>query len=68
MPLLDDARALLPELVALRRAIHADPELGLELPRTQQRVRDALEPLDLELVAGRGLSSLAVVVRPRVRR
>ncbi|PRA78466.1 M20 family metallopeptidase [Microbacterium sp. MYb66] len=63
MPLLDDARALLPELVALRRAIHADPELGLELPRTQRRVLDALAPLGLEVVLGAGLSSIAAVVR-----
>ncbi|WP_091034405.1 M20 metallopeptidase family protein [Microbacterium oxydans] len=63
MTLLDDAQVLLPELVALRRAIHADPELGLELPRTQRRVLDALEPLGLEVVLGEGLSSIAAVVR-----
>ncbi|MBT2494775.1 amidohydrolase [Microbacterium sp. ISL-59] len=63
MTLLDDAQVLLPELVALRRAIHAHPELGLELPRTQRRVLDALEPLGLEVVLGEGLSSIAAVVR-----
>ena len=63
MTLLDDAQVLLPELVALRRAIHADPELGLELPRTQRRVLDALETLGLEVVLGEGLSSIAAVVR-----
>jgi hippurate hydrolase len=63
MTLLDDAQALLPELVALRRTIHSDPELGLELPRTQRRVLDALEPLGLDVVLGAGLSSIAVVVR-----
>ncbi|WP_407360897.1 M20 family metallopeptidase [Microbacterium sp. LBN7] len=63
MTLLDDARGLLPELVALRRAIHADPELGLALPRTQQRVLDALAPWDLETRCGTGLSSVAAVVR-----
>jgi len=31
-PLLDAARGLLPEVVALRRRIHRRPELGLELP------------------------------------
>ncbi|WP_226532421.1 M20 metallopeptidase family protein [Microbacterium paraoxydans] len=61
--LLDDARALLPGLVELRRAIHADPELGLELPRTQRRVLDAIEPLGVELVLGEGLSSIAAVIR-----
>ncbi|MFS0853684.1 M20 metallopeptidase family protein [Microbacterium sp. 179-I 3D4 NHS] len=63
MTLLDDARALLPDLIALRREIHADPELGLDLPRTQQRVLDALAPLNLETVLGEGLSSIAAVVR-----
>lgn len=61
--LIDDARALLPGLVALRRAIHADPELGLDLPRTQRRILDALEPLDVEVTLGEGLSSIAAVVR-----
>lgn len=61
--LLDDARDLLPGLVALRRAIHADPELGLELPRTQRRILDALEPLGLEVTLGSGLSSIAAVIR-----
>ncbi|MFD5213938.1 M20 family metallopeptidase [Microbacterium sp. NPDC058345] len=63
MPLLDDARTLLPELVELRRSIHADPELGLDLPRTQQRVLDALAPLDLETTLGATLSSVVAVVR-----
>lgn len=63
MTLLDDAHALLPDLVALRRAIHADPELGLDLPRTQRRVLDALEPLGLQVMLGEGLSSIAAVVR-----
>jgi len=63
MTLLDDARDLLPGLVALRRAIHADPELGLDLPRTQRRVLDALEPLGAEVALGAGLSSIAAVIR-----
>lgn len=63
MSLLDDARGLLPRLVALRRAIHADPETGLDLPRTQRRVLDALGSLGLDTTLGRGLSSVAAVVR-----
>lgn len=46
--LLEAARKLQPEVVALRRAIHAEPELGLELPKTQARVVSALAPLGLE--------------------
>ena len=38
MPPLDLAKAIGPELVALRRQLHQRPELGLELPLTQQAV------------------------------
>ena len=37
--LLSDARAIAGEIVALRRAIHAEPELGLDTPRTRDKVR-----------------------------
>ncbi|SES02641.1 hippurate hydrolase [Propionibacterium cyclohexanicum] len=58
-----DARALLPGLIELRRAIHADPETGLLLPRTQQRVLDALTGLRLETTVGTQLSSVVAVLR-----
>lgn len=58
-----DAQRLLPELVELRRALHADPEIGLDLPRTQQRVLDALADLPLEITVGRELSSVVAVLR-----
>lgn len=57
------ARALQPELVALRRAIHRDPEVGLHLPRTQARVLDAITPLDLEVSLGRATTSVVAVLR-----
>ena len=47
--LLDAGRALLPDAVELRRDIHAHPELGLELPRTQQAVLDRIAGLDLDV-------------------
>ena len=56
--LLATARDLLPEVVELRRALHRHPELGLELPRTQAAVLDALDGLDLEVRTGEGLSSV----------
>ncbi|MFD0901393.1 M20 metallopeptidase family protein [Actinomadura sediminis] len=55
--------ALLPELVALRRAIHAEPEVGLHLPETQRRVLDALAPLGLEVRTGTALTSVVAVLR-----
>lgn len=59
------AARLHPELRALRRAIHADPELGNDLPRTQARVLAALEGLDLEITTGAALSSVVAVLRGR---
>jgi len=43
--LLDQARELAPRIVALRRAIHAEPELGLETPLTLAKVRAELADL-----------------------
>ncbi|MEZ0065642.1 amidohydrolase [Streptacidiphilus sp. MAP12-20] len=61
--LLDSAALLQPELAALRRAIHAEPEIGLELPLTQARVVAALAGLGLELTLGEKLSSVVAVLR-----
>jgi len=63
MTLVADAHALLPDLIRLRREIHADPELGLSLPRTQARVVAALEGLGLEITRGEGLDSVVAVLR-----
>ncbi len=59
----DEAVAIAPELARLRRAIHAEPEIGLDLPRTQRKVLDALEGLPLEITLGEGLSSVTAVLR-----
>ena len=61
--LLDDARALGPELADLRRALHRVPEVGLDLPRTQALVLEALSGLDLEVTTGTALSSVTAVLR-----
>ncbi|WP_456825358.1 M20 metallopeptidase family protein [Cellulomonas sp. P5_E12] len=58
-----DAAAQLPEIVALRRALHRTPEIGLDLPATQRLVLDAIEPLGLEVRTGVGLSSVVAVLR-----
>lgn len=52
-----------PEIVALRRELHRDPEIGLHLPHTQRRILEALEPLGLEITLGKGLSSITAVLR-----
>ncbi|WP_423446242.1 M20 family metallopeptidase [Kocuria sp. KSNUG] len=63
MTFLDHATALQPELVALRRSLHAHPEVGNDLPWTQQRVVEALDGLDLEITLGRSVSSVVAVLR-----
>nr|WP_152486306.1 M20 family metallopeptidase [Nocardiopsis sp. EMB25] len=57
------AEELREELVELRRALHREPELGLDLPRTQRRILDALAGLPLEITTGTGLSSVTAVLR-----
>jgi hippurate hydrolase len=56
--LLEPARDLLPDVVDLRRRLHLHPELGLDLPRTQRAVLDALDGLGLEVRTGERLSSV----------
>lgn len=58
-----EATSILPELVTLRRDLHANPELGLDLPETQQRVLRDLEPLGLEITLGTALTSIVAVLR-----
>lgn len=62
---LDLATAMAADLIALRRDLHRIPEIGLQLPLTQQRVLDALVGLDLEVTTGVGLSSVVAVLRGR---
>ncbi len=59
----EDALALAPDLVALRRSLHRIPETGLQLPRTQEAVLEALDGLGLEVTTGRELSSVTAVLR-----
>ncbi|WP_026529395.1 M20 metallopeptidase family protein [Haematomicrobium sanguinis] len=59
----DLAQQFAPDIIALRRELHQNPELGLQLPWTQQRVLEALDGLDLEITQGQGLSSITAVLR-----
>src|SRR3954462_3165554 len=63
MTVLEDARELHAELVQLRRTLHREPEVGLVLPRTQERVLAALDGLPLEISTGSSLSSVVAVLR-----
>jgi amidohydrolase len=61
--LLDEARELLPAAVELRRRIHRQPELGLDLPLTTEAVLDGLKGLELEIARGRSTSGLVASLR-----
>ncbi|WP_043639886.1 M20 metallopeptidase family protein [Nonomuraea candida] len=63
MSFTESAQDMRDELVRLRHSLHATPELGLHLPRTQEKVLAALEGLPLEIRTGTGLSSVTAVLR-----
>jgi hippurate hydrolase len=59
----EDAVAISDDMAELRRAIHREPEIGLELPRTQEKVLAALAGLPLEISRGGTLTSVTAVLR-----
>ncbi|HEY6817587.1 MAG TPA: M20 family metallopeptidase [Croceibacterium sp.] len=61
--LLDQAQGLAPRIVALRRAIHAEPELGLETPLTLAKVRAELADLPLEWREGSTCTGAVATLR-----
>jgi amidohydrolase len=61
--LLDEARALEGEIVSLRRAIHAEPELGLNTPKTRDKVRAALANLPLEWSEGPSTTGVVATLK-----
>ncbi len=61
--LLEDAQTLLPDLVAIRRDIHAEPELGLHNPKTAAKIRAALAGLPLEWKEGPSTSGLVATLQ-----
>ena len=61
--LLEQAHALAPRIVALRRAIHAEPELGLETPLTLAKVRAELAGLPLEWREGPSCTGAVAVLQ-----
>jgi amidohydrolase len=59
----DEAGKIADEITELRRAIHREPEIGLDLPKTQQKVLGALDGLPLEISTGTELTSVTAVLR-----
>ena len=60
--LLQDARGISDRITALRRAIHAEPELGLETPKTLAKVKAELADLPLEWREGPSCTGAVVVL------
>jgi hippurate hydrolase len=60
--LLDDARGIADRITALRRAIHAEPELGLQTPKTLAKVRAELADLPLEWREGPSCTGAVAVL------
>lgn len=56
------AEALQPETIALRRAIHEEPELGLDTPKTLAKVKAALAGLPLTLKEGSSCTGMIAVL------
>ena len=63
MDLLAESAALAAPLTDLRRRLHACPEVGLQLPVTQQILLDELHDLGLEISTGSALTSITAVLR-----
>lgn len=57
------AQALQHQTIDLRRAIHAEPELGLHTPKTMAKVRESLAGLPLEWKSGPSTTGAIAVLR-----
>jgi len=60
--LLDESRRLLDDTVQLRRRIHRHPEIGLDLPRTQRTILEALDGLGLTVRTGTKTTSVVATL------
>jgi amidohydrolase len=61
--LLQESREILPDLIALRRDIHREPELGLQNPKTLAKIKAALAGLPLEFKEGPSTTGLIATLR-----
>ncbi len=55
--------AELPDVIALRRAIHAEPEVGLHCPKTTAKLRAALDGLPLEIHESTSTTGFIAILR-----
>ena len=61
--LLTEAQALQSQTVALRREIHREPELGLDLPKTRAKVLDSLSGLGLDINQSQATTGVVATLR-----
>lgn len=60
---LTEASEIQGDLASIRRHFHQEPEIGLDLPKTQAKILAALDGLGLEVTIGKALSSVTAVLR-----
>ena len=60
--LLEEATSLQPQTIELRRALHRQPEIGLDLPVTREIVLDAIADLPLGLTLHETTSGIVAVL------
>jgi hippurate hydrolase len=58
-----DAKELQDEIARFRHELHREPEIGLNLPRTQEKVLKALDGLPYEITLGESTTSVTAVLR-----
>ncbi|WP_416417513.1 M20 metallopeptidase family protein [Paenarthrobacter aromaticivorans] len=63
MTIAADAKELQDDIVRLRHDLHREPEIGLQLPRTQEKVLKALDGLPYEITLGKDTTSVTAVLR-----
>lgn len=61
-PLVAEATDGLDDAIALRRELHRNPEIGLDLPNTQQLILESMDGLGIELYEGESVTSVVGVL------
>jgi amidohydrolase len=63
MSIASDAKEMQGEIARFRHELHQEPEIGLDLPRTQEKVLKALDGLPYEITLGESTTSVTAVLR-----
>jgi len=63
MSIATDAKEMQGEIARFRHELHQEPEVGLDLPRTQEKVLKALDGLPYEITLGESTTSVTAVLR-----